>query len=221
MGKIAFARWGKLVFFVLLLLLTAGFVHIHKGGPGKVFSGPPLAGSLARIGEWIPGDSYPLSSFIIESLALDDHLWRPYRMRENRVELYVGFYHTAEKIGAAHDPLVCFSGQGWVLGQKETGEIGFADSKTPKVSYAAMVAENEERKEYILYWFQSYGYSSSGTLAQKLAMIRSRFFKQGEANAFVRINVRFDTQDVNLAKKTAEEFVKDFYPVFYRYVTEN
>lgn len=221
MGKIVFASWRKLLFFLLLLLLTAVFVHFHKRMQAEPFSGPPLAEALTEVGKWVPGNPYPLSPILKESLSLDDYLWRPYRNQEKAVELYVGFYHTARKIGAAHDPLVCFSGQGWILGRKETGEMSFGSGNSLRVAYATMVAEREERREFLLYWFQSHDHSSPGTFAQKLAMIRSRFLNQGQANAFVRINVRFDGGEIASARKAALDFLADFYPLFHRYVTEN
>ncbi len=207
---------SKIIAVIIALLTVSYFVH-HKTPTASVQRGKPLAEAIASFASWQPLSAIPIDKEILTSLELDDYLYRAYRRGNETVSLYIGYYFTAGKVGAAHSPLVCFPGQGWSLSDK-TNRIITVGNNT--VHFAQMVAERRDQKELILYWFQAYDRSSSGTFMQKVNTFRSRFFDGKEDNAFVRITIPVEGEKVSEAALAGEEFIETFYPVFLKFVQD-
>ncbi len=213
MGQISSLR---ILFLILLFGLTAFFVFRQQ----HIEAGPkyaPLSTALEEFGGWQRIQDQPLSQEIVRELKLDDHVFRSYRKGNDSVSLYVGYYLSAKNVGAAHDPLVCFPGQGWNVEGIRLGEVN-TRSGFPAVSYSSMIAERDGLKEMIFYWFQAYDHTSPGTLGQKVSLLRQRFLKSGEDNAFVRISCPIGDRPVEEAHRIIDDFIVNFYPVFLSYV---
>lgn len=210
----------RLTILSLLLAVTALLVQGHsgKGAIGSVKE--PLQQVFGTIRGWHAEGSYPMGNRIVEALMLDDYLFQAYRRESGQITLYVGYYHTAKKVGAAHDPLVCFQGQGWQLGNRESGEYHLSHAPGQAISYSSMIAERENERELIVYWFQAGDKATAGTPAQKMAMLRNRLLGRGENNAFVRISAAIGDESPENVKKRIFSFIDDFYPAFYQYVTQ-
>ena len=149
-------------------------------------------------------------------LKLDDYLNQTFFNASISIHLYIGYYLTAEKIGAAHDPLVCFPGQGWTIRDRKKDNLDIA--KGINISYTSMVVEREKVKNLILYWFQADDKTNSNTFQQKINLIASRLMGRGEENAFVRISTEVGDRSVEDVRQAQLDFVKAFYPHFIRYI---
>jgi EpsI family protein len=163
----------------------------------------------------------PLDPAIVEELALDDHLHRIYQSGDDTLLLYIGYYHTSEKIGASHDPLVCFPGQGWHLTQKESNALTIEQDAELKVTYASMVAQSGNRRELIVYWFQALDTTSPNTFLQKVKLLKATLLHQGGDNAFVRISLPLKNGSARETKMLAADFIRAFYPQFLAYIMKN
>ena len=150
-----------------------------------------------------------------KSLLLDDYLYRNYVNGDRVVSLYIGYYLTTQKVGAAHSPLVCFPGQGWMLSKAQSLTVA---TSRGDIQLEKMIAAKGGHRELLLYWFQSYDRSSSGTLMQKVNNFLSRFQDNREDNAFVRVTVPLSGAPENDALKDGIDFIKAFYPTFLSYV---
>ena len=114
----------RLVLLSLLLLATSAFIA-RASKPEIVPAREPLSGLPMQIGSWMGHDSPPMDPQIRGVLGVDDYIDRTYYSPELfPAGLYVGYYRTAKKVGAAHDPLVCFQGQGWQIRDRESGGVG-------------------------------------------------------------------------------------------------
>ena len=181
-----------------------------------------LLNALPQFGDWKGVGQSAMSDEIVESLKLDDYLFRTYTNGKESVSLYIGYYLSAGKIGAAHDPLVCFPGQGLVISDTATGVIPvMADHSTQMVDYSSFIATEGLDKQYVLYWFQAYNATTSSTIGQKLFMLASELYGGGQDNAFVRITMPMNGRSAAGCKEIAMSFVRDFYPVFLSYVEQN
>ena len=178
-----------------------------------------LFNSLAQVGEWKGGRQSAMSAEIVESLKLDDYLFRNYTNGQESVSMYIGYYLSAEKIGAAHDPLVCFPGQGLALSDKATGVITVMGGHSEhRVNYSSFIATEGLEKQYVLYWFQAYNATSSSTFVQKIFLLASKLRGGGQDNAFVRITLPMNSRSASECKEIITSFVRDFYPVFLSYI---
>ncbi len=216
MGSVSPAR---IIALIVLLAATAFFVHggLDKDSSQEV-GRAPLREAFAMIEGWAPDGDQILDEQIINGLMLDDYLFRRYRRGPEKVNLYVGFYMTAKKVGAAHDPLVCFNGQGWRIGERAEGRFHLSNIPEHSLSYSIMTAERGVDREMIVYWFQANGTASATTLGQKIDMVRGRLGGLGGKNAFVRITTQIDDGKQDEAKKRISTFIESFYPQFLRFM---
>ena len=207
----------KLVVIILCFTLTSVFIYWHPSSRA-IEKKVPLAQALSDIKGWKSDKSTLLDPKIIKVLKLDDHINQTYSKDNNDVSLYIGYYLTTKKVGAAHDPLVCFPGQGWVLSHIRKGELNINSESGRSISYSIMIAQKRTQKELIIYWFQSYEKTNPGTFSQKLASLYQKIFKHREDNAFVRISTPIGEKSVSECSQIIFNFIKAFYPVFLNYV---
>lgn len=209
---------AKILLLTVLLLLVALLVNLNTRELQRTAK-EPLNSALASLPGWNASSNIPMGANIEEALFLDDYLFRTYQHGDAKVSLYIGYYRSAAKVGAAHDPLVCFTGQGWRIVNRGTGKHSLPGPDNMVINYATMVAEQHTDKEFIIYWFQTNGITSSGTFDQKVQMLWQRLRNvPSEENAFVRVSTRIDGDSPEVAKKRVLEFINTFYPEFYRYV---
>lgn len=209
----------KLAILGALLVVAAFVVNGHPGKRSEKVTKEPLRQVFSRIGGWGVVANFPMDAQIVEALKLDDHLFQSYAREKKRVNLYIGYYRTAKKVGAAHDPLVCFQGQGWQIGNRDTGEYVITQSPDLRISYSSMIAKRQDDRELIVYWFQANGKANANTLSQKISMLLDKLSGTGEDNAFVRISAPIGGEPPEAVRKKLFDFIEDFYPEFYKYVT--
>lgn len=207
----------KIIILALCFVLTSVFVY-WKVPSIAVEKQVTLRQVLASINGWNSNGFSPLNQRIIEELELDDYASQSYTKGQDIVSLYIGYYFTTKKVGVAHDPLVCFPGQGWVLNNKKSGEFILNPDTDDSLSYSSMIAQRGQQKELIIYWFQSYDQTNPDTLSQKISSLWKKNFNNREDNAFVRITIPIGQKSISESQEIAFKFIKDFYPVFLEYI---
>jgi len=180
----------------------------------------PLTQVLSDIDGWTAAGHIPLDPKIVQGLQLDDYINQNYFAGLKRVSLYIGYYFTTKKVGAAHDPLVCFPGQGWLPSDRTNGKFVLNGSARYSISYSAMAVQRGTEKQLIIYWFQSYDQTNADTFSQKLTSLWKKLICRKEDNAFVRITVPVRQQSLSESRRIALEFIQQFYPVFLDYVKQ-
>lgn len=210
---------ARLIVLSVLLLLAAlgGNAVSHKGTPG---SKSPLAAAFRDVGSWRCTQNLAMDQQVVKALDLDDFLYQAYQRDRGELSLYVGYYRSAKKVGAAHDPLVCFQGQGWVISERDSGSYRLPRHPEYTISYSSMVAELQGEKQVIVYWFQVNDKAAANTHTQKMAMMMDRISGRGEDNAFVRLSAPVGAGTPAAARERIFRFVDDFYPEFVRYVRQ-
>jgi len=180
--------------------------------------------SLNRIMVDIPGWKvrafFPLEPKIASALKLDDYINAIFSNGRKVVSLYIGCYFSDKKLGAAHDPMVCFPGQGWKLSTMDTGLVKMKASTSHTVSFSSMIADKGDQRELVVYWFQSYDKTNTDTFSQKVSSFVKRITRGSQGNAFVRITTPLDSQTREEAQKTIESFIRAFYPLFLKYIKD-
>ena len=137
------------------------------------------------------------------------------RKNGDRAFLYIGYYLTSKNVGAAHSPLVCFPGQGWLLTDFEEKSL---DTTIGNINLMTIVASTPQNKQLLIYWFQAFEQTSPGTFMQKINLIRSRLINGREDNAFVRVTVPLDKKSVDQAYAIGADFIRAFYPDFHKHL---
>lgn len=180
-----------------------------------------LRTALADIDGWKISRVTPIASNIVDALQLDDYIFQNYSNGENTVSLYIGYYMTKKKIGAAHSPLVCFPGQGWVVSDKKVTTLKVEENP---LHYASITLAKGENRLLALYWFQAFDKTSPDTFRQKVNLLLTQFKSLGgngtENNAFVRVTVPLEGKSISEAQAIGENFIESFYPKFLQYIKE-
>ena len=202
---------------VVVYLIAAGIVVYSQTDSVSVKKKMPLYRALAKIEGW-QVEQVRLDKEIVDALKLDDYVNQNYKNGQDSVSLYIGYYLTSKKVGAAHSPLVCFPGQGWQLSDLERKAAILGDET---INLQQIIASNGGRKELLIYWFQSYDKTSPGTFVQKLNTLFSKFVNRREDNAFVRVTVPMAGISDGEAYQIGVKFIKSFYPIFLQYVKED
>jgi EpsI family protein len=200
---------------VIALLALSGVLVCVMPATNAVIGKIPLRVALNSVGDWRNEGFSPLDKELMAALNLDDYLNALYSRGEDTAYLYVGYYRSAEKIGAAHDPIVCFYGQGYVISESAGDVVVLKDGKRINCSY--MVVESNATKEVIVYWFQSYRSTCSNTVSQKFVSFWNRFSAKREDIALIRIVVPVRDSAAS-ARQVAHDFIDSFYPVFIQFV---
>jgi EpsI family protein len=198
-------------------LLVGDYTEPVVAFPAKM----PLQQEFSRFGQWRGYREFPIDQKTVQALDLDDFLFRSYRRNQKNVDLYIGYYRRAKKVGAAHDPLVCFQGQGWKIDGRDSGSYSLAARPELTISYSFLLVERQNRREVIVYWFQANEKAAASTGSQKMAMVLRKISGKTEDNAFVRLSASVGAGSPDAARNRIFEFVEDFYPEFLRYITRS
>lgn len=217
MGQVSWVR----AVVACVLLLGAAFLVNHFKSQSYLLE-YPVSLQASRLVEppWRSGRQIPIGDNIIEALKLDDYLYRQFYTESEDIDLYIGFYHSGDKVGAAHDPLVCFQGQGWTILDRSNGVVALSGEDEQQINYASLVATHIDSKQYVFYWFQSFDSTENSTLQQKLKLFVNKLTGKGTSNAFVRVTTRIKDEPIEEAYKRSVRFVQSFYPSFHNYVTQ-
>ena len=173
-----------------------------------------LSEAFSSIDGWKLVDDILMDQNIVDSLDLDDYLFGIYSNGKEVISLYIGYYRYATKVGSAHSPLVCYPGQGWKISIPKKIFISH-DGLT--VNAQKLIASKKQEKELLLYWYQSYNTTSSGTFGQKIQTFWARLNSEPTINAFVRLSIPIHYDDTEAAYKIGKTFIKAFYPLFVEY----
>jgi EpsI family protein len=205
----------KLIVLVVCLLITSGVIY-RDPSIRREANQEGLSQALSGIPGWKLVRSEHLDREVLQALEVDEYVSARYSNGGADVALYVGYYKTMGKLGSAHSPLVCFPGQGWVLSSKMENVLTI-DGRL--VSLTKMVTEKGQNRAAVIYWFQANKRTSHGTFWQKIYAFWSKILDSREENAFVRVSVSLHNKSTEEAFYEGIEFVKAFYPCFFKYIT--
>lgn len=204
----------KIIILIICFALTSIFIY-RQPSSKAVNKQVPLSQALANIKGWTMNGYTPLDPKIVKALELDDYVNNSYSNGNEVISLYIGYYLSTKKVGAAHSPLVCFPGQGWVFSNVEDKFLTIGERN---LHFMSMVITKGQEKELVLYWYQAFDKTSSGTFSQKIYVLLAKFLHAREDNAFVRVSVPVHNRDVEKAFSKGISFINSFYPTFLEYV---
>lgn len=212
-------RATKLIILVVLLLVACFFVYVYnKPDAVTLDKRLQLQDFLSNIDGYKIASHVGMEENIYQFLDLDDYVFTNYAGTEGRVNLFIGFYYTADKLSAAHSPLVCYPAQGWLINNPVMHRLTVAEHD---IHYAEIIASLGEDKELILYWFQAHEKTTPHVYRNKINTIFNKITRQQEQNALVRVSVPFTNSSYDKAKKTATDFIEVFYPDFIDFINKN
>jgi EpsI family protein len=206
---------AKLTVLVVLLLVTAGVAHFSSSEPPGASGTEHLAEFIRDIDGFEHTGVATLEEDVHRLLDLDDYTYTSYRGAYGSIDLYIGFYYTAEKISAAHSPLACYPAQGWTINQPILRRLAIGDHS---VNFAEILAGQQDREELVLFWFQAHYATTPHARMNKLNALYNKLLRKEEQHAFVRVAVPVNNGDYEQARVAGAAFMKSFYPRFIAFI---
>ncbi len=206
----------QLIVIITLLLTATIFVFTQKDiiSTSKSIS---LNEALNNVQDYkLLGDTVT-ENWVIDTLRLDDVSQKKFVKGGERIDLYVGYYLSIDKLSAAHSPLVCIPGNGWVLDDLMEKEHSFNGYQ---LKYAEVTAEKNQSQSLIVYWFQAYDKSAPNMYINIYHALVNLMTGEPPETAFIRTIVPIREGDRVKARETALDFVERFYPAFMDYVND-
>ena len=212
MGKL---QQYKQLTLATLLVLTCILVYSRQSPPHEALK-MHLDHFFTKIEGYTNVGLLNLPPQYIRMLKLDDYYFANYEgSTGDSINLYIGYYYTADKAYAAHSPAVCYPSQGWKIRSgpyPKTLKIGSHD-----IHYMEMISSQGTRKELILFWYQAGQSTNTQVYSNKIDIGYNRLMNRGEHNGFVRIVVPLNSS-YKKSKQTVSKFIRAFYPHLLKYM---
>ena len=135
---------------------------------------PPLKGFLQQVPGYTVLLDIDLEENAFKMLNLDDYIFTDYMGQNGKVNLYIGYYYTADKAYASHSPLVCYPSQGWKIDSQPTANTLQVGPQT--INYEWIITSLGERKELVLYWYQAMLQTNTQVYKNKISKYHKRLW---------------------------------------------
>lgn len=99
----------KLLVLSMVFLITCAVIYTRKDT--APLNKPPIRQYLEHIDNYKTVRHIQLAENASNMLSLDDYLYADYEGPDGNVNLYIGYYYTANKAYASHSPLICYPSQ--------------------------------------------------------------------------------------------------------------
>ncbi len=209
-------RARQLIVLIILFFVTGLLVYLPRK-PVPAVQKPSLKSRLAEINQYNLVRYIEIEDKIYKFLDLDDYIFADYLGPDGKVNLFIGFYYSADKVSAAHSPLACFPGQGWTISQPSRYQVKVGEFE---IKYEEITATLNEQKELVMYWYQAGGETTPQIYRNKINTLYNKIKLDDEQHAFVRITVPLAGSSYDEAKKKGLAFMSSFFPTFLNFVNE-
>lgn len=204
----------KLLVMSVIFLITCVFVYKQQNV--VTLNKTPLKQYLSTINNYKLHRHNVLTDNILGMLDLDDYFYADYLGPDGFVNLYIGYYYSANKAYAAHSPLVCYPSQGWKIEQEQPGRSMIVGDY--RIDYDEITTSLAEQKELVMFWYQAHEETNTGIVKNKIDMGYNKLMQNGEEHGFIRVSIPLKDADYTTAKQSGINFIKAFYPHLMEFV---
>ncbi|MFT5701031.1 MAG: EpsI family protein [Desulforhopalus sp.] len=204
----------KLLILSCILFISCLAIYSRYRSPDNI-SKVPLAEYLSQIEGYKIDRTIDLSDDHITMLNLDDYFFTDFKGPNGAVNLYIGYYYSANKAYASHSPLVCYPSQGWAIDQKP--KKGQLDVNKSTINYEEIITSFGDKKELVLYWYQAGEKSNTQVYKNKIDMGYNKLVNNDEQHGFIRVAAPI-TESYAKSKEASINFIKTFYPQLTTYI---
>ncbi len=184
----------------LMLLGSAAAVWLHP--PIDLEAGRGLLRQVPKaFGPW-QGVELAFEETVVDELSADDVLIRRYESGDHVAWLCV-VYHQNRRYGA-HDPLVCYESQGFVLKQEGHREVQRAGGAPIVVN--SFLADRRGRQRLVWYWWTTDGLTTSDASRFRGRMALLGALENRSWGAFVRVEMIIGPGGREAAERALEDF---------------
>lgn len=197
---------------VLTLVLVAQIVAINVFSRNEYSpQHRPLRQLPAELGDWRLEQEPVVPPEVQDVLRADETLNRIYTRTGDQVaSLFVAYFKSQRTGVNPHSPKNCLPGAGWFPVSSDTISVRLPDRPRPLEANQYVVAKGN-RKNVVLYWYQSRDRTIASEYAAKFYLIYDAVRSNRTDTALVRVVVPVEHDDVDRARQSATGFVQDFF----------
>ncbi|MBI5446810.1 MAG: VPLPA-CTERM-specific exosortase XrtD, partial [Deltaproteobacteria bacterium] len=153
----------------------------------------PLGTMPRMLGEWSAVTSETMTEAVLQTVGVEDYLWRSYRNPQGlSADVYVGYYEQQQEGDTIHSPKHCLPGGGWQplkSDQVTFATPGFNGGTTRAQRY---VIQKGDRKQFVLYWFQHGRRNITNEYAAKFYLVFDSTFRKRSDGSLIRLITPMD-----------------------------
>jgi len=164
--------------------------------------------------DWKGRADQPLSEKEAKILGADDVLMRTYFGPGKIAGLYIGFWQSQARGDAAHSPLNCLPGAGWLPMSHRHLQVAVNGSEAP-IEVNRYVIQKGLDRQLVLYWYQSHGRVVASEYWGKFYLVADAVRLNRSDTAIIRVisPIADSTTDAEqAAERSAVEFVQHLFP---------
>ncbi|MFC1877174.1 exosortase C-terminal domain/associated protein EpsI [Thermodesulfobacteriota bacterium] len=207
----------KLSILSILFLFTCAFIY-WPTEPLKTKKKTDIGHYIEHIDGYRTLRRIDLEDNALQMLKLDDYAYYDYQRGLGKVNLYIGYYYTANKAYASHSPLICYPSQGWKIDKHPITSTLKAGRY--KINLEEVITSYGQGKELVLYWYQTYQNTNTQVYKNKIDMAVNKIKHNDEQHGFVRVSTSLTDSSYDEAKMRAADFIRAFYPKFIAFINE-
>jgi EpsI family protein len=192
----------KLFILSILFLFTCAFIY-WPTEPLKTVKKTDLGHYLEYIDGYRTLRRIDLADNAFQMLKLDDYAYYDYMGELGKVNLYIGYYYTANKAYASHSPLICYPSQGWKIDKRPITST--LEAGRYKINLEEVITSYGQEKELVLYWYQTYQNTNTQVYKNKIDMAVNKIKHNDEQHGFVRVSTPIADSSYDEAKIRAQK----------------
>lgn len=167
------------------------------------------------------GRSGFIESQVLDALKLTDYVKIDYRNKNDGgiLNLYSAYYDSQKKGSSAHSPRSCIPGGGWRITSLKPHPITGATIGDVPLVVNRLVIEKGNIKQLVYYWFQQRGRVITNEYLMKWYLFWDSATLSRTDGALMRLTTVLNPgQDISIADKRLESFVREIAPLVPEYV---
>jgi len=168
-----------------------------------------------EIGAW-QGADMPIETSALAALNATDHLSINYAKGDDVINVWSAYYESQYSGNAAHSPLVCIPGGGWVVQDGGVTEIPVTGGAPLRAS--RLIISQGTDKQLVYFWFVEGGRHETGEYAAKFRLFANAVLHNRRDGALVRFVTPVAGGDLDRAEATLKSFIAEAAPLLPAYV---
>lgn len=168
-----------------MLVIATGVTYWVRAKPMQVLFSADLSKFPMQVGNW-RGERDDLGAELQKTLDADDLVSFSYQSEDSydRLGLMIAYRRYGRR-GFAHRPEMCYPASGWTVISTSYVKVPY-DGRD--IQAKEVVAEKDDQREIIVYWFASGERTEANYVKQQYWMALDRLRTQKYGWAFVRVN---------------------------------
>lgn len=198
-----------------ILLLIGAFLIIHLLSQTKNI---PLSKELKyfpeTIGNYDKREDISFSPQTAKILAATDYLQREYVSDKNqRINLFIGYYASQKQGKQIHSPKHCLPGSGWEETRYQHQWIPIPAKSGQGITVNKYLVSKGLEHNLVLYWYQSRGRVNTNEYLERFYLVWDAIYRKRTDGAIVRITVPFNEKNKQQVLNDGIKFVQELTPI--------